>query len=66
MDEKSVMGRPPKRGETQDARIQLRLLQSEKEAWEMSANEAGMTLSDWMRDRLNRSAQASLRRKKAV
>lgn len=65
MDEKRGPGRPPVRDETQDARIQLRLLQSEKEDWTQAADDAGISLSDWMRDRLNRAAKSAQRRRKA-
>ncbi len=49
-------GRPPVNERTQEARIQLRTLDSEKAEFERAADTAGLTLSQWMRDRLNRAA----------
>ena len=55
-------GRPPVREKTQEARIQLRTLDSEKVEFERAAEFAGITLSQWMRDRLNRAAKRENRR----
>lgn len=62
MDEQRGPGRPPVAGKAQDARIQLRTLGDEKAQYERAAGAADMTLSDWMRDRLNRAAKRELRK----
>lgn len=63
MDEKRGPGRPPVAEKAQDARIQLRTLDGEKGTYESAAAIAGLSLSEWMRDRLNRAAKRELRRK---
>lgn len=55
-------GRPLVRDKTQEVRIQLRTLDSEKTEYERAADTAGMTLSEWMRDRLNRAAKRENRK----
>lgn len=61
-DEKRGPGRPPVAGVAQDARIQLRTLGDEKSQYERAASAAKLSLSDWMRDRLNRAAKRELRK----
>jgi len=58
-------GRPPLRGESQKARLYVRAIDSEKELMEDAAQRAGMTLSDWIRDRLVKTAQRELRRERS-
>ena len=55
------LGRPPMHGETQSARLYLRAMSEEKSAYEAAAEAAGISLSDWIRDRLNNAAQEELR-----
>ena len=55
-------GRPPVREKTQEARIQLRTLDSEKSEYERAAETAGLTLSEWMRNRLDRAAKRENRK----
>ena len=52
------MGRPPKApGEAKSQVYQLRLTADEREQWESAAERAGKTLSEWIRERLNRAAK---------
>lgn len=52
------MGRPPKApGEAKSQVYQLRLTADEREQWESAAAKAGKTLSEWIRERLNRAAK---------
>jgi hypothetical protein len=37
--------------------IEMRLTDSEKDAYQHAAKRAGVTLSEWIRDRLNRAAK---------
>lgn len=59
---KKKMGRPPKGQRTQSARIYLRADESEKAEFEQAAASAGLTLSDWIRDRLKAAAKKENRR----
>ena len=56
------MGRPPKApAEAKSQVYQLRLTADERELWESAAERAGKTLSEWIRERLNRAAKRSRR-----
>lgn len=50
-------GRPslPK-GERAEDRLELRIKPADKEAWQAAAERAEMSLSAWIRDRLNKAA----------
>ncbi|MCC7423512.1 MAG: hypothetical protein IT428_24820 [Planctomycetaceae bacterium] len=54
------MGRPPKGEEKRTARIGLRAEPSDKDRYERAAAKAGMTLSDWIKARLDRAAHREL------
>ncbi len=56
MDEKRARGRPPKGEGSQTARIYLRAEPTEKERYEKAAHKAGVSLAEWMKQRLNRAA----------
>ena len=60
METKPTLGRPPKGGETRTARIGIRAQPSDKERYARAAEIAGMTLSDWMKARLDRAARREL------
>lgn len=54
-------GRPRKLpGQLRSERIEVRADASEKRLLESAANEAGMKLSDWIRDRLHSEATSEL------
>lgn len=55
-------GRPPVREKSQNARLYVRTIEEEKELLESAAEAAGMTLSEWIRNRLVRTAKRELRR----
>jgi uncharacterized protein (DUF1778 family) len=63
MDEKRGPGRPPVGEKTQETRIQLRALDSEKILFERASAAVGMTFSEWIRSRLTKAAHRDLRRK---
>jgi predicted HicB family RNase H-like nuclease len=60
MDQTNKIGRPPKGGERRSARIGLRAEPSDKERYELAAEKAGLTLSDWIKARLDRAAKREL------
>jgi hypothetical protein len=52
------MGRPPlDPGEAKDQVYQLRLTAAERESYEAAAKRAQKTLSQWIREKLNRAAK---------
>lgn len=52
-------GRPPKTDdERADEVFQLRMTTAEKNEWRSAAESAGVSLSAWIRDRLNKAANA--------
>ena len=54
---KHKMGRPPKDPSTvRDAVYQIRLTESEREAYDRAAASARMSLSEWIRQYLNKAA----------
>lgn len=55
-------GRPPIAGKAQNARLYVRAIDNEKELLERAAIQAGMTLSDWIRDRLIKIAIKELKK----
>ena len=60
------MGRPPKSGDKpMTGRLEIRLEEGEKEAYEQAARAAGMERSEWMRSVLNDAAKRRLQRKRA-
>jgi uncharacterized protein (DUF1778 family) len=54
------MGRPPKGDVPRTARINLRAEPAEKERYERAAERAGLSLTDWMKERLERAARREL------
>lgn len=60
MTEKRTRGRPPKGGEAQTARIYMRAEPGEKDRYERAAEKAGVTLTEWVKDRLNRAARREI------
>jgi uncharacterized protein (DUF1778 family) len=61
MDAKRPLGRPLK-GETQKtARINLRAEPDDKARYEKAAAKAGLSLTDWIKSRLDRAASRELR-----
>lgn len=58
MKRKPQRGRPPlPAGEAAHARIQLKLTEAEKADYLRAAARAGVTLSEWMKDRLGKAAR---------
>ena len=57
---KNKGGRPPKGQVTRTARINMRAEPSEKERYERAARKAGLSLTDWMKERLGRAAKREL------
>ena len=56
-------GRPPKDpSERADDRLELRLMPTDKAAWQEAADKAEILLSAWIKDRLNRAAKRETRR----
>lgn len=55
-------GRPPLGTKPQDARLYLRTIQDEKSLFEKAAKSAGLSLSDWIKDRLTQAARRELKR----
>jgi uncharacterized protein (DUF1778 family) len=63
--EKLQRGRPPKPSdESLSERIDIRVTTAEKVDLAQAAESAGMTLSQWMRDRLRAAARREVRRAK--
>lgn len=60
MEPEATMGRPIKGGEARTARIGLRSEPADKERYERAAKKAGLTLSDWIKARLDRAAKREL------
>lgn len=59
---KTNRGRPPKpEGEKAEAVFQIRLNSAEKEVWQEAADRAGIKLSAWIKDRLNKAANREAR-----
>jgi hypothetical protein len=64
--EKPRMGRPPKSGnEFFSERIIIRLAPSELAAYDLTAQDAGLDRSEWMRAILNKAAKIHLSKKPA-
>jgi uncharacterized protein (DUF1778 family) len=57
-------GRPPKGDEPQAARLYLRAVDEEKNLFEAAAEAAGVSLSEWIRDRLVKAAKKETKRSK--
>jgi uncharacterized protein (DUF1778 family) len=62
MKDKRTPGRPPVGEKPQNTRLYVRAIDSEKELIETAARQAGMTLSDWIRDRLVKAAEREAKR----
>jgi predicted HicB family RNase H-like nuclease len=59
---KAKRGRPPKPADERAEEVfQLRLTSADKTAWRSAADESGMSLAAWIRDRLNRAAKRDTR-----
>lgn len=58
---KKKRGRPPKpAGSTKEARAELRMSATEKQAFSLAADFAGLSLSSWIRERLRTAARDEL------
>lgn len=62
MNENRGPGRPPVGGKSQNVRLYVRTIDNEKELLEQAAQAAGVSLSEWIRDRLVKTAQRELKR----
>jgi uncharacterized protein (DUF1778 family) len=60
MDQKRTRGRPPKGAGTQTERINLRAEPDDKSRFERAARKAGVSLTEWVRDRISRAAKREL------
>jgi uncharacterized protein (DUF1778 family) len=60
MKQRPKFGRPPKGERTQTDRINLRADPEEKARFETAARKAGLSLTDWMKDRLRRAVRREL------
>ena len=60
MEQKRRRGRPPKGDVSQTERIGIRAEPDEKNRFERAARKAGVSLTEWMKDRLSRSARREL------
>ena len=47
--------------ERAEERLELRIKSADKGAWQESASQAGLSLSAWIRDRLNKAAKRNTR-----
>lgn len=47
--------------ERAEERLELRVKSADKDAWQESASQSGMSLSAWIRDRLNKAAKRNAR-----
>jgi predicted HicB family RNase H-like nuclease len=61
MEIKNKGGRPPKGQMTRTARINLRAEPGDKTRYEKAAAKADLSLSDWIKNRLDRAASRELR-----
>ena len=55
-------GRPPVGEASKGARLYVRAIGDEKQLLEDAAAKAGLTLSDWIRDRLAKAARREIKR----
>jgi uncharacterized protein (DUF1778 family) len=60
MTDKQSMGRPPKGKVPRTARINMRAEPAEKALYERAAKRAGLPVTEWMAERLNRAAKREL------
>jgi len=60
METEAKRGRPTKGDSSRSARINMRAEPSEKERYERAAAKAGLSLTDWMKARLDRAAKREL------
>jgi uncharacterized protein (DUF1778 family) len=61
---KTRMGRPPKNGgKAMAGRLEIRVSEAEKLAYEEAAQATGVDRSDWIRSTLNEAARRVLRKK---
>jgi hypothetical protein len=61
MDAKRPIGRPPKGDDLRTARISMRAEPAEKARYELAAKRAGLSLTEWAKERLDRAATRELR-----
>ncbi len=55
-------GRPPKTEEERAAeRLEIRIATADKVSWQEAADRAGMKLSAWIKDRLEKAAKREIR-----
>jgi len=60
MEPERKQGRPPKGDELRSSRLSVRAEPSDKVRYESAADKAGLTLSDWIKSRLDRAAKREL------
>jgi predicted HicB family RNase H-like nuclease len=60
MEPKQKRGRPLKGRTPRTARLNLRAEPSDKERYERAASRAGLSLPDWVKERLDRAAKREL------
>lgn len=60
MNEQRTRGRPPKGEEAQTARIYMRAAPAEKSRYELAAEKAGLSLTEWIKDRLDRAVKREI------
>jgi predicted HicB family RNase H-like nuclease len=60
MEPERKMGRPPKGDERRTARIGIRTEPTDKGRYERAAEKAELSLSDWIKSRLDRAAKREL------
>jgi Protein of unknown function (DUF1778) len=63
MENKRTPGRPPVGEASKNTRLYVRTIDSEKDLLEEAARIAGMSLSDWIRDRLVKTATKEIAKK---
>jgi uncharacterized protein (DUF1778 family) len=55
-------GRPPEDGKTRETTVEFRVSLEQRDAYDVAAELAGMTRSEWMRARLDVAAERETRR----
>jgi predicted HicB family RNase H-like nuclease len=64
--EKNSVGRPPKGSKPMCGRLEIRLIEGEKDQYERAAELAGVPLSEWIRGTLNREVEQALKSRKRL
>ena len=61
-EQQKVRGRPPKDGISKEVRIELRVIEDDRDLWNIAAKSVGKDRSEWMRDTLNKTAKRLLKK----